>query len=70
MIEHKDKTLWAIEVKRSLSAKVEKGFYQACADLKPARSFLVYAGEDRYPVADRIEAIGLYEMAQELRDLH
>ena len=70
LIEHKDKTLWAIEIKRSLSTKAERGFYQACADLKQARSFVVYAGEDRYPVSGGVEAIGLYEMAQELRNLH
>ncbi|MCZ0932281.1 MAG: ATP-binding protein [Oligoflexia bacterium] len=69
LIEHKDQTLWAIEIKRSLSAKIERGFYQACADLKPIRSFIVYAGEERYPVSDKVEAIGLYEMAQELRNL-
>ena len=69
LIENKDQTLWAIEIKRSLSAKVERGFYQACSDLKPARSFIVYAGEDRYPVSNEVEAIGLYAMAQELKKL-
>ena len=29
--------LWAIEVKRSLSPKVERGFHAACEDLGPAR---------------------------------
>ena len=70
LIEHKNGTLWAIEIKRSLSAKVEKGFYQACADLKPDRAFIVYAGDDRYPVSDKVEAIGLYEMVQELKKLN
>jgi len=69
LIEHKDQTLWAIEVKRSLSPKVEKGFYQACSDLKPARSFIVYPGEERYPVSHQVEAIGLYDMAKELKKL-
>ncbi len=69
LIERKDKTLWAIEIKRSLSAKAEKGFYQACADLNPHRAFIVYAGSERYPVSDGIEAISLYEMARELKQL-
>ena len=67
LIEHKDQTLWAIEIKRSLSPKVERGFYQAHADLKPDRAFVVHAGDDRYPVSDKIEAIGLHEMVQELK---
>lgn len=70
LIEHKDKTLWAIEIKRSLSAKVERGFYQAYSDLKPNRAFIVHAGTDRYVVSDKIEAIGFYEMAQELKNLN
>ena len=69
LIEHKDQSLWAIEIKRFLSAKVERGFYQACSDLKPARSFIVYAGEERYSVSDGVEAIGLHEMALELQKL-
>jgi len=38
---------WALEIKRSLSARPEKGFYQACDDLKPDRKFLVNSGVDR-----------------------
>lgn len=66
VVEHADGTLWAIEIKRSLAARVGKGFHQACADLKPARAFVVHAGEDRYPVTENVEAIGLRAMAEEL----
>ncbi len=68
VIEHADGSLWAIEIKRSLSAKVEKGFYIACEDLQPTRSFVVHAGEDRYPVSENIEAISLHELAHVLSD--
>lgn len=56
--------LWAIEIKRGLSAKPSKGFYNACEDLKPERSFIVHGGDERYPVARDIEAIGLRDMAR------
>jgi hypothetical protein len=55
--------LWAMEIKRSLSATPAKGFYIACEDLKPDRRFLVNAGEGRYPIRDGVEGIGLLEMA-------
>jgi predicted AAA+ superfamily ATPase len=58
---------WAIEIKRGLAPRPEKGFYLACADLEPKRRFIVHAGEDRYPVHDDLEAIGLREMVQVLR---
>ena len=67
VIEHPDRTIWAIEIKRGLGAKLERGFHVASEDLKPARSFVVHSGEDRYPLARQIEAIGLRELAGMLR---
>ena len=54
--------LWAIEVKHGLAARPARGFHIARADLRPARSFVVHAGEDRYPLAEGVEAIGLPAM--------
>jgi hypothetical protein len=61
--------LWALEIKRGLSAAPSKGFHIARDDLKPRRSFIVYAGTDRYPVSEKVEAIGLPEMASLLAEL-
>lgn len=58
-----DGTLWAVEVKRSLSPKVERGFHDACKDLTPVRKFVVYPGQERYRIAPDIEAISLSELA-------
>ena len=62
VIEHGDGQLWVIEIKRSLSAKLSKGFLQACEDLKASRRFIVYAGKDRYPVTHDVEAISIQEL--------
>ena len=53
---------WIIEIKRSLSPRLGKGFHHAREDVRPERTFVVYAGEDRYPVSEEVEAIGLREM--------
>ncbi|MCY3770180.1 MAG: ATP-binding protein [Gammaproteobacteria bacterium] len=55
--------LWAIEIKRGLRTTPSKGFYNARADLKPKRSFIVYGGTDRYPITKDIKSIGLHDMA-------
>jgi len=55
--------LWAVEIKRGLAPKLEKGFHHAREDLKPDRSFIVYSGKDRYPKADGIDVIGVRDMA-------
>jgi len=60
---------WAIEVKRSESAKLERGNHVALDDIQPQKAFVVYPGTDRYPKADGIEAIGLHEMTEELQRL-
>ncbi len=60
--------LWAVEVKRSLTPKPDKGFYYACTDLKPERKFVVYPGEERYPLKENIEAISLAGLMELLRE--
>lgn len=61
--------LWAIEIKRALTAKPSRGFHQAQEDLQPRRSFVVHAGTERYPLGGAVEAIGVRELAEELAGL-
>lgn len=60
--------LWAIEVKRSLSPRPDKGFHVGCADLAPARRFVVYPGDDRYRLGHDTEAIPLESLARLLAE--
>jgi hypothetical protein len=64
-----DGSLWAIEIKRSLSPKLERGFHAACDDLAPARKFVVYPGAERYRLAVDIEAISVAELAGEIANI-
>jgi predicted AAA+ superfamily ATPase len=57
---------WAIEIKRGLAPRLEKGFHFACEDLAPDRRFVVYSGSDTYKVDAKVEAIGLRAMAEML----
>lgn len=66
LLELPGSRLWAIEVKRSLSPKVERGFHSACDDVKPERRVVVYAGSERVPLPHDVEAVGLATLAQEL----
>ena len=67
--------LWAIEVKRSVNPRPERGYYHAIADLKPSRCFVVYPGQERFrlnaellawqpDVSRQIEAISLPELCR------
>lgn len=66
LLAHPDGRLWAVEIKRSLAPRPERGFHSACADLAPERCFLVYPGTETYPVGEGIEAIPLRALAQRL----
>lgn len=56
--------LWAIEFKRSLAPKVERGFHHAAEDLAPARKIIVYPGSEGYPTAHGIEVLPLWDAAR------
>lgn len=58
---------WAIEIKRSLSPSLERGFHLASEDVEAARRFVVYPGTERYPAAKDVEAIGVAALASLLR---
>ena len=58
--------LWAIEIKRSSAPKVERGFHSACDDLKPSQKWVVYPGQESYPLAADIQAISLHGLCEKL----
>ncbi len=59
---------WAIEIKLGLTSRPERGFHNARGDIGPERSFIVYSGDERYPLSADVEAIGLREMAALLQE--
>ena len=60
----KNKGLWAIEIKLGLNPKPSKGFYSALKELKPQRAFVVYSGNENYPINEQVEAISLYDISK------
>jgi predicted AAA+ superfamily ATPase len=69
VLSWRDGRRWIVEVKRSATAKLRRGFTAAWDDVKPERGFVVHAGEHRYPVRRDVEAIGLVELCRELAAL-
>lgn len=42
--------LWAIEIKKSSAPRLTRGFHQACEDVQASKKFVVYAGDDEFPI--------------------
>lgn len=55
---------WAIEVKRSLDPRPRKGFHSACKDVRPEAKFVVYPGDERFRLAEDIEAVTVLDLAR------
>jgi len=68
ILEFFGKEKWAIEIKRSSSPSVSKGFYIACDDIKPVKRFVIYSGTDRFSLGNGITAIPLRDLMQDLID--
>ncbi len=52
---------WAIEIKRSVSSGLSKGFHEACDDINASRKFVIHAQTDAFPLKNEVQAIGLFE---------
>jgi hypothetical protein len=58
--------LWAIEIKRSTSPVVSKGFYSACEDIDPIRKIVVHTGQSDFQISVGVEAKTLPSLLSEL----
>jgi len=58
---------WVIEIERALSISLTKGFHVAREDLQPARTLVVHAGADDYPIGNGLEAVSVAGLLDRLR---
>jgi len=49
----------AIEIKYSLSPKASRGFWSSLEDLQCRKGFIIYPGEDSYPVSNEVDVLPL-----------
>jgi hypothetical protein len=57
---------WAIEIKRGLAPKIERGFHLAADAVRPERRLVVYGGVERFPVGEGVEGVSLTDLCEEL----
>ena len=70
LLEMPGPQLWAIEIKRGLVPKLERGFHVACEDLAPDRKFVVYSGQEAYLKPGGVRVISLPDMVREVASHH
>jgi predicted AAA+ superfamily ATPase len=55
---------WGFEVKYADAPRMTRSIHVALQDLRLERVFVVYPGERSYPLHDRVECVGLAELAR------
>ncbi len=66
VLEKSGQPWMAIEIKRSMTPTVSKGFDIACDDLGVVQRYVVYPGSERFPMRQGVTAVGLPGLMQVL----
>ena len=69
VLERGGKVELAIEIKRTTSPDVSKGFRLGCEALAPRSAFVVHGGQDEWPMRDGVTAISLGKLMGRLAAL-
>ena len=60
---------WAIEIKASRTPEIKKGFHLACEDLEVKKKFVVYPGDDSFPLGNGTTVLPLSDLIESLGQL-
>ena len=69
LIKLSSKELWAVEIKNGVAPQIKPGFHQACDDVKAAQKFVVYGGNDAFPIQHNTTVLSLAKLMARLQDL-
>ena len=58
--------IWAVEIKHGTAPKLGKHYSQTCDDVGATRKYIVYGGEDEFPVGD-VTVLSLARLMQQLQ---
>ena len=66
VIKMSSSELWAIEIKNGVAPRMRKRFHQICQDIKATHKYVVYGGEDEFPIGNNVRVISLKKLMEEL----
>ncbi len=66
VIKMPNSEIWAVEIKFGVAPKLGKHFNQTCNDLGATHKFVVYGGDDEFPIGDNIRMISLPKIMEKL----
>ncbi|UJP65333.1 ATP-binding protein [Mongoliitalea daihaiensis] len=61
--------VWAIEIKKTWTPKLSKGFISGCDDIQATKRYFVYSGKETYPIGSDTFVVPLSHMMDLLQSL-
>ena len=58
--------VWAVEIKHGVAPKLGKHYSQTCDDVGATHKYVVYGGDDEFPVGDNVRVISLPKIMEKL----
>lgn len=58
--------IWAIEIKHGVAPKIGKHYSKTCDDVGATHKFVVYGGDDEFPIGDNVHMISLPKIMEKL----
>ena len=67
MIKMPSSDIWAAEIKHGAAPKLGKHYSQTCDDVGAAHKYIVYGGDDEFPVGNDVKIISLTGLMEKLQ---
>ena len=67
VIKMPSSAIWAVEIKHGTAPKLSKHYHQTCDDIGATQKYIVYGGDDEFPVGDNIKMISLQKLLHKIR---
>jgi predicted AAA+ superfamily ATPase len=67
VIKMPNSEVWAVEIKHGIAPKINKHFAQACEDVEATQKYVVYGGDDEFPVGNDVHMISLRKLMLKLQ---
>ena len=58
--------VWAVEIKYGVAPKLSKHYSRTCDDIGATQKYVVYSGDDEFPIRDGVRVISLERMMKKL----
>jgi len=69
LLKLSSKQLWAIKIKHSIAPKIKQSFHLACTDVKATHKYIVYGGNDEFPIEKETTVLSLKNLLLKLQEV-